>query len=182
MKSRLTLAIIVTAILISTGLAIFFWQRPHLPPMQTPPPPGTFMLKNQLVFAGYKTPEAALESTFWALLTGDLNTFLASVPPKILAEMKKEYPSPESFKDDARTGENAGVKGVAILARKNISADKVELKFELIETNGTGASDETTLSIVPAVKIGAEWKLNLKAGYDYTPNWDNGGEIVTFAN
>jgi hypothetical protein len=182
MKSNLKITLtmvagVMVAGVILAGIIISFWHRgPHLPSAQTPQAAGTFISENQLVFAGYKTPEAALESAFWALVTGDLDAFIASVPPNEQAETKKENPSSKRFKSEAKTGEFSGLKGVEIMARKNVSADKVELKFEMIDKN------ETNLVIFPAVKIGEEWKFNLKAGHDYATNWDNSGEVVTFAN
>ena len=148
MKSNLKITLTMVAGVILAGIIIFFWHRgPHLPSAQTPQAAGTFISENQLVFAGYKTPEAALESAFWALVTGDLDAFIASVPPNEQAETKKENPSSKRFKSEAKTGEFSGLKGVEIMARKNVSADKVELKFEMIDKN------ETNLVIFRRLKL-----------------------------
>ncbi len=181
MKSKTILAIIAVVILIVTGTIFFFWQRgPHLPHAQMPQAPGTFILENQAVFAGYKTPEAALESYFWACIHEDYDAAVASFPPNKQAEMRKELGNPKHFKSEARR-EISQLKGVEIMARKNMSGDRVELKFQVIDSGGVHNKGETNLVIIPAVKIGKEWKLNMESVSGYQTNWENSGDVVTFA-
>jgi hypothetical protein len=182
MKSGLKIFLAIIAILILAGIIFFFWQRgPHLPHAQTPQAAGTFIPKNQLVFAGYKTPEASVESLFWAMIHGDYDTFIASFSANQQAKMKVVVGNPKHFKSDAKKGFSQ-LKGMEIMARKNVSNDKIELKLETI--GGVFyAKGGNNFRIIPVVKIGKEWKLTPeKSDYDYTTNWDNSGDIVTFSN
>ncbi len=41
--------------------------------------------------------------------------------------------------------------------------------------------NDTNYMICPIVKIGNEWKFNMRDGSNfYTTNWDNSGNIITF--
>jgi hypothetical protein len=93
--------------------------------------------------------------------------------------MKKELGDAKHFQSEAKR-ELSQLKGVEIMALKNVSSDKVELKFEIIVSGGFHDKDGTNIIIISAVKIGEEWKFpgNL-AGYE--TNWDNSGDVVTFA-
>lgn len=180
-SSKILIAIISAVVL--AGIVFFFWQRGlHLPRAQTPQAPGTFILKNQLVFAGYKTPEAALESMVWASMHGDYDAHLASIPPEEQAEIIKRVGSPARFKSQAAK-RSSQLRGFEIMARKNVSSDNVELKIQIVETGGDYNQGETNLVIFTAVKIGNEWKFD-RADYisDYETNWNNSGDVVTFAN
>jgi hypothetical protein len=182
MKSGLKIFLAIIAAVILAGIGFFFWQRgPHLPRAQTPQPPGTFIPKNQLVFAGYKTPEAAVESVFWAFANGDYDTVVESFPPNLQGQMKKEFGNPKRFKSEGKRGFSQ-LKGVEIMARKNLGSDKVELKFQMTGNGGVHGKDGTNLMIMPAVKIGMEWKFTVDGAHGYTTNWDNSGDVVTFAN
>jgi len=174
MKSKITLSIIGIVILVGTG--VFFWERgPHLPRAQMPQAPGTFIQKNQFVFAGYKTPEAAFESAFWAMINGDYDAAVASFPPTQQAEMRKDFKSPKHFKSEAKRGELSQLNGMEIMARKNVNSDKVELKFQMIDSVGTN------FGVFGMVKIGNEWKIDMHSPHDYQTNWDDDGNVVTFA-
>ncbi|HEX4646555.1 MAG TPA: hypothetical protein VH598_13210 [Verrucomicrobiae bacterium] len=49
-----------------------------------------FWPKDQLAFAGYGSPQAALKSAFWAMKGGDMKNMLASMTPEAKALMEKE--------------------------------------------------------------------------------------------
>ena len=71
-------------------------------------------------------------------------------------------------------------KGAQILARKNLSADKVELKFQIVTPGGGSGRVTTNCMIQPLVKIGNEWKLIMNESTQYKTNWDQSGDIQTF--
>jgi hypothetical protein len=183
MKSGLKISLAIVSIIILAGIVFLFWQRgPHLPHAQTPQPPGTFIPKNQLVFVGYKTPEATLESAFWAFTQGDYGVAMTSASPKDQADLKKQFGgNPKRFKSEMRK-ESTQFKGVQILARKILSDDKVELKFQMVAPNGLGGRITTNCIIQPLVKIGQEWKLTADGNTQYKTNCDKNGDVVTFTN
>jgi hypothetical protein len=175
MKTKSKIAFGIAAGLILAGIAFFIFPSSHLPRAQTPPAAGTLILKNQLVFAGYETPEATLETVFWAIVNGDYDAAIETVPKD--QAVKAFGKNPKQLKSELQQGEFQGFKSMQILARKNVSADKVELKFE---TKDSG-NDESDCGIGTMIKIGNEWKFNFNALRDYTTNWDKSGNIVTFA-
>jgi hypothetical protein len=174
MKSGLKIFLAIAVIAILAGAIFFFWHRPHLPRAQTPQPPGTFILKNQLVFAGYKTPEAALESALWAFQNGNYDVAVASVSPKD-QNFKNMIRTPALFQSMAKE-ETEGFKSIQMLAKKMLGNDTVELKYQIIHDG------QTNCLITPAEKTGSEWKINFDGADSYTTNWDKSGDVVTFSN
>ncbi len=181
MKSSSKILIGIIAIVILAGTAFLIARHHgHRPHAQPPHAAGAYILKNQFAFAGYATPEAALESMLWAYLNGDYDMVMSSVGPKDQADLKKQFSgNPKRFKSEMRR-ESTQVKGAQILARKTVSADKVELKFQIVETGGRGGRVTTNCMIQPLVKIGNEWKLVMNEITQYKTNWDQSGEIQTF--
>ena len=178
-SSKILIAIIAVVILSGTVFLIVrhHGHRPHaLPPHAA----GAYILKNQFAYAGYATPEAALESMIWAFLNGDYDVAMSSVGPKDQADLKKQFGgNPKRFKSEMRR-ESTQIKGAQILARKMLSADKVELKFQIVAPGGGGGRVTTNCMIQPLVKIGNEWKLVMNESTQYKTNWDQSGEIQTF--
>ncbi len=57
-----------------------------------PPPPGSEPLpKESWAFAGYGSPEAALESFAWSMAKGDVNTWLQSMAPEVRQQVAKQF-------------------------------------------------------------------------------------------
>jgi hypothetical protein len=181
MKSSSKILVAIIAVVILAGTAFLIVRHHgHRPHAQSPHAAGAYILKNQFVFAGYATPEAALESMIWAYLNGDCDMVMSSVGPKDQADLKKQFGgNPKRFKSQIRR-ESAQFKGAQILARKTLSTDKVELKFQIIEPGGGGGRVTTNCMIQPLVKIGNEWKLAMNESTQYKTNWDQSGEIQTF--
>ena len=181
MKSSSKILIAIIAVVILAGTAFLIVRHHgHRPHAQPPHAAGAYILKNQFAFAGYATPEAALESMLWAYLNGDYDMVMSSVGPKDQADLKKQFGgNPKRFKSQMRR-ESTQFKGAQILARKTVSADKVELKFQIVEPGGSGGRVTTNCMIQPLVKIGNEWKLVMNESTQYKTNWDQSGEIQTF--
>ena len=132
---------------------------------------GQYITGTQLVDAGNTTPEAALESDFWAAANGNYDLSMASYAPQMQKKVK---------------GDNAGFaanmrkkfthfKGLQILARKTVADDKVELRYycEFPKQSGqtiTNRGDQ----ILTLVKIKGAWRFTDKTAY--TTNWDKGSQ------
>jgi hypothetical protein len=181
MKSSSKILIALIAVVILAGTAFLILRHHgHRPHAQPPHAAGAYILKNQFAFAGYATPEAALESMIWAFLNGDYDVALSSVGPKDQADLKKQFGgNPKRFQSQMRR-ESMQFKGAQILARKLLGADKVELKFQIVAPGGSGGRVTTNYMIQPLVKIGKEWKLVMNESTQYKTNWDQSGEIQTF--
>ena len=173
MKTKIKIALGIAAVLILAGSATFIFHRSHLPSAHTPQSSGTFIPKNQLVFAGYKTPEAALESALWAFQNVNYDAAVASVSPKD-QDFKNRIKDLKRFKSMARE-ETEGFQSIQILAKKMLSGDVVELKYQIVHDG------QTNCLITPTEKVGSEWKINFDGADSYTTNWDNSGDIITFA-
>jgi hypothetical protein len=143
--------------------------------------PATESIKGQyigptlLVDAGNTTPEAALESVFWASANGNYDTVINSYVPQKREEIKNNYGS----KDKAVAGMRkkfASFKGLQILARKTVADDNVELRyyceFQSQRPNRTMMTRPDQVLLM--VKIGGAWKCGDKT--PYTTNWDEGSQ------
>ena len=181
MKSSSKILIAIIAVVILAGTAFLIVRHHgHRPHAQPPHAAGAYLVKNQFAYAGYATPEAALESMLWAYLNGDYDMVMSSVGPKDQTDLKKRFGgNPKRFKSEMRR-ESAQFKGAQILARKNLSADKVELKFQIVTPGGSGGRVTTNCMIQPLVKTGNEWKLIMNENTQYKTNWDQSGDIQTF--
>ena len=159
MKTKSKIVIGIVAGLVLAGSSLFIFPSSHLPREQTAHPAGTLILKDQLVFAGYETPEATLESMFWAFVNGNYEAAIASVPKD---QAVKEFgKTPVKFKAESQHGEFADFASLQIIARKNVSADKVELEFQELDKGEN--SNESEPDIASMMKVGNEWKLDVNA-------------------
>jgi hypothetical protein len=75
----------------------------------------------------------------------------------------------------------AAFKGMQIVARKTLDGDRVELKVKLdADPLPNSQVNPPTFMAQPMVKVGNEWKLG-GSTRPCQPDWDNDGEIQTFA-
>jgi hypothetical protein len=180
MKSSLKITLTIVAIVILAGIIFFFRQRgPHLPHTRPPHAAGTYITKSRLVFAGYATPEAALESMTWAMMNGDYDTSIASLGPEMRADAVKDPKDRKNFESSMRKM-STRFKGMQIVAKKTLAGDKVELKLKLdvaLPSNSHG--DVPPFFIQPMTRFGNEWKLG-GSTRGYETNWDQSGQIQTF--
>jgi len=128
----------------------------------------------QLVDAGNTTPEAALESVFWASANGNYDAVIGSYIPQMRKEVEGWYGDKAKF-IAGQQKKFERFKGLQIVAHKTVAADKVELRyyFEFQTRPGqtiTNRGDQ----VVSMVKIGGAWKTAQKT--DYTANWDEGSQ------
>ena len=135
--------------------------REALKTVATAPAPGTttaspagelYFPKENWTFAGYATPEAALQSAVWAMSQGDFKTVLASVTPEKRASLEKKFENktPEQIKAEGKR-EMEKVTGFRILDRKVLSDSEVMLH---VFPEGENHAQKMLMR-----KIGAEWKM-----------------------
>src|ERR1039457_3578359 len=122
----------------------------------------------QLVDAGNTTPEAALESVFWATANSNYDAIIDSYTPQMRKEVEGWYGDKTEF--IAHNRKFASFKGLQIVARKMVATDKVELRY-YNEFQNQPASKHTD-QIMLLVKMGSAWKCADKT--PYTTNWDEG--------
>ncbi len=120
----------------------------------------------QLVDAGNTTPEAAWESRYWARAMGNYDAVIAATEPEAMDTAKSWMGDKETFRERSQ-GEFAALQGFQMLARKDLSSDRVELKYQF--GFGRGADSQKT-KIVLMVKNNGAWRVAQTRGYD--PSWD----------
>ena len=133
--------------------------------------PRPYITSGQLAFAGYATPEDALESMTWSMMNGDYDQSLASLGPELQQEELAKDRGREEF--EARRQVQAPLfKGMQILASKMLADDTVELKVRVDALPSPDATTELPLLVIqPMVKVGDEWKLgNPERAFD--EGWD----------
>ncbi len=143
-------------------------------------PPGSYISKDQIAYAGYTTPEAALETVTWAMWSGTYEQVNEGVSPELLAEELKDPKNREGF--ETRQKIMAPLfKGMQIVARKSLAEDRVELKVKMdADPLPNQEREMRPFMIQPMVKVGDEWKLG-GSTQDHQATWDNDGQIQTFA-
>jgi hypothetical protein len=115
-----------------------------------------FWPKEQLTFAGYADPEAALKTTLWAMKNGDLKAFLncwASGPVVSTAfENLRQKGEAEMAAEGKSLAENLAPSiGFHIVDKQVKSADEVILN---LSCDGEGKTRKFLLQ-----RVGSEWKL-----------------------
>lgn len=140
----------------------------------TPHVPGAYITKDELAFAGYGTPEKAIESFAWVLLNGTYEQLMESMPPGVRQEAERRYSSRgenlEEFvleKLEALRAEEASqFQGMQVVERKVLADDKVELKIRLnidpamsqLQPAGNSTPGVRVVS-ASMVRVGNEWKF-----------------------
>ncbi len=124
-----------------------------------------FWAKEQLAFAGYGDPEAALKTTLWAMKNGDVKAYLACwvSGPVISAtfESLREKGEAEVAAEGKRLAENLAPSiGFHIVDKQVKSADELVLSLSF---DGEGKTRKFVVK-----KAGSEWKLAdmLRPGQD----------------
>src|SRR5687768_1198639 len=126
---------------------------------------GQLIGREELVDAGNTTPEAAWESRYWARARGDYDAVIAATVPEMVEAAKGWMGDNATFRAKSKE-EFAGFKGIQILARKDLAADRVELKYEF----AFGNREER--KIVEMVKIDGAWRSGATRAWE--ASWDEG--------
>jgi hypothetical protein len=180
MKNNLKIVIaIVVAVILAAAIPVLIWKFTSHPGAVHPAGngDGQYLDRKQLAFAGYATPEATLQSMFWAANNGDSDQLFACFSPEDQAAIGKEPNGRKNFDAGVKKSAPAqSIKGLQITARKVLADDQVELKFKLdFASPPKNGERDKGFAICPFVKIGGEWKLRGKTK-NYTPDWDNGSQ------
>jgi hypothetical protein len=176
MKTKFKIIIGTAAVVILAEIIFLIWHHANLPRAH---PAGTFISKKEFKFAGYDTPEAALETVRWAIIAGDFDAFLKSISPENQIEEKKMWGNAAHYKSEMQK-QMTVFKGVQIVAKKILNSDKVELKFLMVDSSD--GETVTNYWIQPAARINGKW-ITLKGfdpGGNSPTNWDESGNIVYF--
>jgi hypothetical protein len=131
---------------------------------------GQFIGPTQLVDAGNTTPEAALETSFWAQSIGDYNAVMTSTEPKTQAAARGWLGDKAKFRARSQTM-FALFQGLQILARKTVATDRVELKYQFSFKNPPVPK---VTKIIEMVKVNGAWRGGHTRAYD--ASWDDGSE------
>lgn len=108
--------------------------------------PAVNLPKETWIYAGLSSPEATMQSFFWAMREGDLAQLRNCFSPELVEKLKSQS-------DDAmRQGFQEMVRemtSLELVARKNISEDEIILGLKV-------AGKEAAL---PLKRVGSEWKI-----------------------
>jgi len=123
-------------------------------PQQEAAPAQDDFPKETWTFAGYATPEAAFQSTVWALSNGEVKTLFASMAPDELSRSQERWQG-KTEEEIAANGkaEFEKIKGFRILKKETLSDDEVVLTL-FVE----GLSPNEPTPRMKLVRIGNEWK------------------------
>jgi len=125
-------------------------------PTRSKEPAGpNYWPKDQLANVGFGTPEAAAQTAFWILKSGDMKALLACAPPEMLAEVQKEMEKegPDAFQAEfkKKAQEMGQASGYRVLDKKSDETGLVTLR---IGFEGEGVAEDVTLK-----RYGTEWKI-----------------------
>jgi hypothetical protein len=127
-------------------------QSQAVPPLQ---PKSTKVLNTPhptLAFAGYNSPDSALESWLWACFQGDKTTMLQSLTP----EEQEDYKHAFDGKTDAQI-KDAAAKISAQFSGYTVQKMEIVSDIEVILNYTFAGSDQVQKMVVK--KIGNEWKV-----------------------
>jgi hypothetical protein len=119
----------------------------------------TTIPRESWAFAGYATPESALQSTMWAMSQGDVATYLASVTPQAHNAIAREFigKSQDEIKEYL-IQEIGALTALRPGRKKSESENEVTFVIQTTEqdTGGVRMRDE---AIAKFRKVGGEWKF-----------------------
>ena len=107
-----------------------------------------YLPKESWSFAGYDTPETALQSVWWAVSRGDAQTFLASLTPERLKQVQQNG-VPDDKLATALAEEASKIKGYQITKTTTVTDDQMILDV----------SFDGEIRQVELAKVQGQWKL-----------------------
>jgi hypothetical protein len=114
--------------------------------------------KTSWAFAGYGTPEAALQTLMWARREGDIKSLLASLAPEFVEKAQKAWG--DKFEEELKSefpGKIPRVSDCNIVKKEVISDGEVRLIYRMVEQDELRSI--ATASNITAKRVGDEWKL-----------------------
>jgi RNA polymerase sigma factor (sigma-70 family) len=140
---------------------------------------GVYITKDQLAFVGYATPEAALKSITWAMMTGTYDQVIEGLSPENRAEELKDSKGRAGFEANQKVMAPL-FKGMQIMAQKVMAEDRVELKIKQdMDPLPNSQTQMPPFMVQPMVKIGDAWRLG-GSTRGWTESWEKDGQIQTF--
>lgn len=109
-------------------------------------------------FAGYGTPDAAVESLLWAKSTGDEKSFLRGISPEITNAVLRSYLIQGSDAERSQFLKDQGkdVTGLQVINETLMAADEAVVQLR-VEVQANGDAREGNLQMV-LKKSNGEWK------------------------
>jgi RNA polymerase sigma factor (sigma-70 family) len=148
-----TAAVVGVAAILAAGTATVALQRakPQSNASVDQPAPSPFS------FAGYATPEAAVQSMIWATSTGDLEKLAAGATPEVMDRVSSQMAgkTPDEIKRSGMAWANAMI-GYKITQKEVISDDEVHIHIHATPSTEALHSGKAVLILK---KIGNEWKM-----------------------
>ncbi len=111
--------------------------------------------RDSWAFTGYATPDAALQTSFWAASNGDVKALMASATGDVRQMMEKDLAGrPDAEASIKAMDEVSDIKSVRVLSREPQGDDTVVLTAEI--------QDQRALQTGKLImkKVGDEWKLS----------------------
>jgi hypothetical protein len=114
-----------------------------------------FVAREKWIRADFATPEAAVQSFFAAIVSGDPEQIIRCVSPEDAEQMRKEMArDPDNFRRgfQSELGKLGKVAGLRITGSRQIDDDRMEIS---VQVSAGGESHE-----FPVRRFGNEWKLD----------------------
>jgi hypothetical protein len=119
------------------------------------PATADYWPRDSWAFAGYASPDAALQSSFWAANKGDLKTFLSGLTGDVQQMVEKDIAGKsESEASTKAMAEVARLDSVRVLNRDVQADDTVVLTAAFGDASGGGTNR------LLMKRIGSDWKLS----------------------
>lgn len=143
-------------------------------------PPGAYITKEQLANVGYATPEAALQTGFWAMIKGSYEQVIEGAGPEA-ADTESKNPNTQRDFETSQKVMAPLFKGMQVVAKKSLGDDKVELKVRVDADPIPGQEQAIpSLGIQRMVKIAGIWKLNGGTSVSLE-TWESEGQIESYS-
>jgi hypothetical protein len=122
----------------------------------TTDPEEAVVSRENWTFAGYATPEATLQSSFWALREGDLDAYLEAMTAEnrmsVDAQIQNEEKTPEELAAEIKRS-GASVEGFQILEQTAVTEESIMLRVQM--SGGGNAVHHFMFT-----RVGNEWKMS----------------------
>ena len=119
------------------------------------PATADYWPRDSWAFVGYASPNASLQTSFWAANKSDLKALLGGMTGEIQEKVQKDIEGKSESEASARAmGEVARLKSVRVLNREVRDDETVVLTAEFDDNN------RTEVNRLLMKKIGSDWKLS----------------------
>jgi hypothetical protein len=119
-----------------------------------------------------------MKTITWANMSGNYEQVLEAMSPE-MRTWAETLEVRQRFETWAKEGMML-FEGMQVLAQKNVSADKVELKVQyFFAPRPSGAPSGPGISIQPLVRVGEDWKWGGSPRF-YSESWDRDGDVFLY--